>query len=136
VGQGAGVGAGQARARGFGEGLRRARGHRGEEYAHCRAEAEWENRRGLEGGKCEADRTANGREDALFYPGVGDKRVDHEIAGSGICDEPGGGRNGKRAYTWLRERESGERLKASDEGAGMLEQQRSRDLDRIRDVNL
>jgi hypothetical protein len=24
-----------------------------------------------------------------------------------------------RAYTWLRERESGERAKASDEGAGM-----------------
>jgi hypothetical protein len=25
------------------------------------------------------------------------------------------------AYTWLRERESGERMKASDEGAGMVE---------------
>jgi hypothetical protein len=32
------------------------------------------------------------------------------------------------AYTWLRERESGERLKASDEGAGIEERrQRSRD---------
>jgi hypothetical protein len=29
-------------------------------------------------------------------------------------------REEERAYTWLRERESGERLKASDEGAGMV----------------
>ena len=35
----AGVGARQSRARGLGEGLRGAWGHRGEEYAHCRAEA-------------------------------------------------------------------------------------------------
>jgi hypothetical protein len=33
------VGAGEPRARGLGEGLRRARGHRGEEYSDGRAEA-------------------------------------------------------------------------------------------------
>ena len=34
-----GVGAREPRARGLGEGLRRARGHRGEEYSDCCAEA-------------------------------------------------------------------------------------------------
>ena len=32
----------------------------------------------------------------------------------------GGGGEERRAYTWLRERESGERVKASEEGAGMM----------------
>jgi hypothetical protein len=62
-----------------------------------------------------------GEGDVLFYPGVGDKRVDHEIAVRSIWLAIGGRwrRKGERAYTWLRERESGERVKASEEGAGM-----------------
>lgn len=58
---------------------------------------------------------------ALFYPGVGDERVNHEVTVNTYdkqvvrIEEEGRG-----SYTWLRERESGERLKASDEGAGMV----------------
>jgi hypothetical protein len=37
--------------------------------------------------------------------------ISYEI---GVCEDRG-------AYTWLRERESGERWKASDDGAGMTE---------------
>jgi hypothetical protein len=69
-------------------------------------------------------RKGKGWGNALFYPGVGDKRVNHEVTASGSdkllwgrgYDE----RKKRGAYTWLRERESGERLKASDEGAGMM----------------
>lgn len=63
-----------------------------------------------------------GRGHALFYPGVGDKRVNHEIAAKWhMISEHRWRGGGARAYTWLRERESGERMKASEEGAGMVE---------------
>jgi hypothetical protein len=71
---------------------------------------------------------------ALFYPGVGDERVNHEVTVS-MDDKPfgrgGTDRRGGGTYTWLRERESEERLKASDEGAGagmaMNEMRRSKE---------
>lgn len=63
-------------------------------------------------------------DDVLFYSGIGNKRIDHEIPCKGACDKlPDKGVRGKEVgtYTWLRDRESGERRKASDDGAGMAE---------------
>jgi hypothetical protein len=60
-------------------------------------------------------------DDVLFYSGVGNKRINHEIPVYGYDKLRDRGVLGRRTYTWLRERESGERWKASEDGAGMTE---------------